>query len=56
MNIRTIRFYLIIAALIAGYFSYACYNGVAYIESKVEKNTDAPRTEHRSTGARFYHK
>jgi hypothetical protein len=56
MDIKTIRIYLVVAGLIIGYFSYACYNGIAYWESKVEKNSDESRTGHRVGGARFYHK
>ncbi len=56
MNLKTIRFYLVVALLIVGYFGYACFNGIAYWESKVEKNTDEARTGHRGGGARFYHK
>lgn len=56
MNYKLIRIYLVVAVLVVGYFTYACINGVAYWESKVEKNTDAPRSGHRGSGMRFYHK
>ena len=56
MKIKSIRFYLIIALLIAGYFAYASYNGIVYWESTVEKNTDNANSHARNGARRFYHK
>ncbi|GAA4925343.1 hypothetical protein [Mucilaginibacter defluvii] len=56
MEFKTIRFYVVIALLIVGYFAYARYTGLVYWESRVEKNTDNSNSHTSSGGRRFYHK
>lgn len=56
MNLKTIRFYMVVALLIVGYFAYASYNGIVYLESTVEKNIDTNNSSSHSSGSRFYHK
>lgn len=57
MNIKPVKYYLIILIASIGYFVYCGFTGTAFYEDKVEKNTEFKGNKsHTNTGNRFYHK
>ncbi|WP_231465503.1 MULTISPECIES: hypothetical protein [unclassified Pedobacter] len=57
MDIKPIKYYLIVLLIFVGIYTYCGLNGIAFYEDKVEKNTEfnGNRT-HVGTANRFYHK
>ena len=57
IKIKPIRFYLILMVLAIGAFTYSLWNGYAFYNDKVEKNTEYNGARGRSGYVnRFYHK
>ncbi|WP_316798044.1 hypothetical protein [Pedobacter frigidisoli] len=57
MNIKSIKYYLVILILAIGYYSYCGITGTAFYQDNVEKNTEFNGNKsHSGTVNRFYHK
>ncbi|WP_186462433.1 hypothetical protein [Pedobacter suwonensis] len=57
MDLKPIKYYLILLLIILGFYGYSGLHGHAYYQDKVEKNTEF--NENKSHGGhvnRFYHK
>jgi hypothetical protein len=57
-NITSSTIYIVIVAIIVGWYSYAAYDGLAFWQSNdVQRNAAyAGTVAHSGYGARFYHK